>query len=353
MVIDERDTIFSRMALPEGSNIFDEYYSINPDKRDTDNVLRSLPALGSPESPTWDPMGSALTDSIFSLLSDMRPLSEGEPSRDPVETDPERLNRWVLGAASYLGADDAGIAAINPDLWYSHRGRREESWGSPVKEDHPYAVAIISAMDPSMIHKGPLAPVMAESARGYLRSGVTAIALACGIREMGYNARAHTDGNYLVVAPRVAFEAGLGVFGRSGLLIHRRFGPCARISVVTTDMPLLPGHPDPSADAVKNFCSLCGRCSKHCPGRAIPEGTPDLDKSVPWPLDAEKCYGAWRKMGTDCGVCISTCPFTAGLDWDELEEAKDDAPRLESILEMSGGKGSPRLFDPDPPQWWR
>lgn len=352
MRIDERDTIFSRMAIPEGSDFYEEYYSAHPDKRETDDMLRSLHALGSPDTPTWDPAGSALTESIFRLLSDMRPLSEGEPSGDPVETDPGRLTRWVLGAASYLGADDVGVAAVEPDFYYSRRGRRAEVWGEPVEEAHPYGVAIISAMDPSMIHKGPLAPVMAESARGYLRSGVTAIALACAIRELGYRARAHTDGNYLVIAPRVAFKAGLGVFGRSGLLIHRSFGPCARISVVTTDMPLVPGHPDPMAEAVRQFCSICGRCSRHCPGRAIPGGPADPGVPVPWPLDAEKCYGAWRRMGTDCGVCISTCPFTVEMDWDELNEAKDNGSRLESILERSGGRESPRPFDPDPPGWW-
>ncbi len=125
------------------------------------------------------------------------------------------------GRRPYLGADDAGVASTRRGTYYSHQGRREDVWGKTVEENHPFGVALISSMDPSMIHKGPLAPVMAESARAYLRSGIAAIALAYAIREMGFQARAHTDGNYLVVAPRVAADAGLGVFGRSGLLVHR------------------------------------------------------------------------------------------------------------------------------------
>ncbi len=353
MIADERDTIFSRMALLKGSRFFEEYYSDNPEKFENDEMLRSLPGLGSPGCPTYDHPGSVFTGGVFRMLSDLIPISVGEPHSDPVERDPARLTRWVKGAALYLGADDAGISSIRPGTYYSHRGRREEVWGEPVEESHPFAVALLSSMNPSMVHKGPLAPVMAESAMGYLRSGIAAIALAYVIREMGYQARAHTNGNYLVVAPRVAADAGLGVFGRSGLLIHRVFGPCARISVVTTDMPLLAGVPDPLADVVKSFCSVCGRCSMHCPGRAIPEGGPDEGAPVSWALDAEKCYQAWRRMGTDCGVCISTCPFTSGIDWEDLERAGIDPVAHEKILLASGGRDLPRPFDPEPPLWWR
>lgn len=353
MVADERDTIFARMALSRGSSSFEEYYSNKPDKLMVDEMLRNLPDLGSHQSPTYDHPGSAITAAIFRMLSGLIPMSMGEPKNPPVEENPERLTRWVKGAALYLGADDAGVASTRRGTYYSHQGRREDVWGKTVEENHPFGVALISSMDPSMIHKGPLAPVMAESARAYLRSGIAAIALAYAIREMGFQARAHTDGNYLVVAPRVAADAGLGVFGRSGLLVHRTFGPCARISVVTTDMPLLPGSPDPLASAVETFCKVCGRCSVHCPGKAIPEGDPEKGALNPWVLDPERCYAAWRRMGTDCGVCISTCPFTTGIDWGDLERAGTDTDAHEKILLGAGGKDKPRPFDPEPPLWWR
>ncbi|HCR39250.1 MAG TPA: hypothetical protein DIV80_07345, partial [Synergistaceae bacterium] len=91
----------------------------------------------------------------------------------------------------------------------------------------------------------------------------------------------------------------------------------------------------------------------HCPGRAIPGGGPDERAPVSWVLDAEKCYQAWRRMGTDCGVCISTCPFTSGIDWADLERAGSDPAAHEKILSASGGRDMPRPFDPEPPLWWR
>lgn len=353
MPIDERDTMFARMGLSEGSEPFRNYYKNHPEKRKRDDPIRALPCLGSNETPTYDRIGSPVTDALFRMLADLRSLSEGETRPVPAEADPDLLSRWVKGLAVYLGADDVGLAAMNPEMYYSHRGRHESSHGQPVDENFPRAVAIISAMDPQMIHKGPLAPEMTESARGYLKSGVTAIAVAYAIREMGYGARAHMDGNYLVVASRVAVAAGLGVFGRSGLVIHRRFGPCARISVVTTDMPVTPDSIDPAGDSVRSFCEICGRCSRLCPGRAIPSVNAAGEAPNPWPLDEEKCYETWRRMGTDCGVCISACPFTAGMDWDELERAQGNRGALEAILLRYGGAGSPRQFDAEPPEWWR
>jgi len=353
MPVDERDTMFSRMALFPGSRNYEDYYTRNPEKKDTDDLLRSLPELGANESPTFDHMGSPVTDSLFRFLADLRPLAEGCPSSYRHESDPAKLTRWAKGLAVYLGADDAGAAAMKPEFWYTHRGRHEKTYGSPVEKNHSYAVAIIAAMEPEMIHKGPLAPGMTESARGYLKTGVAAIAVAYAIREMGYSARAHMDGNYLVVASMVAAEAGLGVFGRSGLLIHRRFGPCARVSVVTTDMPMVPDPIDPAAKAVRSFCEICSRCAQFCPGRAIPSMAIPGEVSNSWPLNPERCFGAWRRMGTDCGVCISACPFTGGMDWDELEKAHGCREELEAILQRHGGKNCPRPFDFLPPEWWR
>ena len=74
-----------------------------------------------------------------------------------------------------------------------------------------------------------------ESSEQYLRSGVLALKLAAYIREMGYEATAHIDGNYEVICPLVAVDAGLGVIGRMGLLMTPDLGPRVRISVVTTN----------------------------------------------------------------------------------------------------------------------
>ncbi len=353
MRIDERDTLFARMAWPEGSKARLDYYARHPEKKERDDAIRSLPGLGAADCPTFDPLGSPVTDALFTLLGDLRPLTEGSPDREPAEKDPDVLTRWALGLAEYVGADDAAVAAMRPEFFYSHRGRHEAFYGRPVDEILPYGLVLSVAMDPQMIHKGPRAAEMAETARGYFRVGIAAIAAAYAIRQMGYNARAHTDGNYLLLVPRAAVAAGMGVLGRSGLVLHRRFGPCHRLAVVTTDMPLLPGSPDPAASLVKAFCETCGRCARDCPGKAIPCGPAVEGAENAWPLDGENCYETWRRLGTDCGICISTCPFTNRPDWRELEETEGRPKALETLLDRWGGPAAPRPYDPQPPSWWR
>ena len=64
-----------------------------------------------------------------------------------------------------------------------------------------------------------------ESSEQYLRSGVLALKLAAYIRELGYESTAHIDGNYEVICPLVAADAGLGVLGRMGLLMTPNWDP--------------------------------------------------------------------------------------------------------------------------------
>ena len=82
-----------------------------------------------------------------------------------------------------------------------------------------------------------------ESARRYLDSGAIAVQLALFLKGIGYRARAHIDGNYRVVCPLVARDAGLGEIGRMGILMTPALGPRVRIAVVTTDFPLVPDRP--------------------------------------------------------------------------------------------------------------
>jgi ferredoxin len=331
------------MAWREGSPAQNDYYRRNPEKKATDDALRRMPDLGSPETPTWNPLASAVIDGVFRLLADWHPQVERHPGGPRLVLPAEDLARWATGAALHLGADLAATVRMKPEHYYSHRGRKEKFYGDPVEDLLPWGVAITVCMDPEMIHSAPLAPQTVETVRGYLRAAVPSLALAYAIESAGYRARVHMDGNYLVAATRVAEEAGLGVRGRHGLLITRPYGPSVRLGVVTTDMPLTDAEPDPAAEAVRAFCSTCGRCAKLCPGRAIADEGDGKPSFIP-----EACYKIWRTLGTDCGVCISACPFTEGaVEWDVLEKAEDPGDYARTVLAPLKG----RPFRKDPPRW--
>jgi reductive dehalogenase len=149
-----------------------------------------------------------------------------------------------------------------------------------------------------------------ESSDQYLRSGMLALKLAAFLREMGYEATAHIDGNYEVICPLVAVDAGLGTIGRMGLLMTPDLGPRVRISVVTTDLRLAPTPPRIERTTL-HFCHHCRKCALNCPAAAIPDGPRTLQDGVErWRINSEKCYHYWTLSGTDCGRCITVCPFS-------------------------------------------
>lgn len=61
--------------------------------------------------------------------------------------------------------------------------------------------------------------------------------------------------------------AGLGVLGRSRLLLTREFGPRLRLAAVVTDAELAPDKP-----LEEDLCSDCRLCIEACPVQAISDG---------------------------------------------------------------------------------
>jgi reductive dehalogenase len=163
-------------------------------------------------------------------------------------------------------------------------------------------------MDNDMIRHAPDLPVTTETAFAYFEVGKVAMMLARYINMLGYNARAHVDGNYRVLCVPVAADAGLGELGRLGLLITPGYGPRIRLSVVTTNLELL--QDEPVAFGVQEFCGFCMKCAFNCPSGSIEKGNKREIKGVEkWQSQQESCYAYWRKQGTDCSLCIRVCPY--------------------------------------------
>ncbi|MFO8073507.1 MAG: reductive dehalogenase domain-containing protein [Polyangia bacterium] len=326
---DERDTVFSRARLRPGSDVYDSYYRGRRDLKQSDDRTRRLAPLASPETRRYRASPSALVESQFAA-SDLvaeavereeRGEAPGLPSglgAAPAETaaaerrladgSPEGLTRFAREAAAFLGADDAGVARLDRSFVYSHRGRPLERFGEPIGLEHRYAVVLVFEMRQPYLQASPEMIGTAETARVYQRAAAACFALAGTLRRLGYDARAHVDSNYLVICPALAVEAGLGELGRNGILVHRRLGPGVRLGAVTVDAELIPDGP--RCWGIADFCRICGKCAENCPAGAIPEGDPQVVRgALKWPLAAERCYHYWRTQGTDCGVCVRTCPF--------------------------------------------
>jgi epoxyqueuosine reductase QueG len=92
-------------------------------------------------------------------------------------------------------------------------------------------------------------------------------------------------------------------------MITKELGSSLKLTTVTTDLPLL--YDSPVDIGVDEFCQDCRICAKTCPSGAIPHGKKKIVRGVEkWAINPEACYRVWNETGTDCGVCVASCPWT-------------------------------------------
>lgn len=308
---DERDVIFSRFFyLKEGTPEFETYYRMHPEHKDPDALTRTKPGLNQPGSRFYHPVLAAAVDAGFFLTEEMSNSVDGPVATRQVSLEPEDMTRWIKDLAAYFGALHVGVTRLQPHHVYSHIGRGPGEYSAQVEIDHQFAIAITVEMDHGMIGPNPALQGSMESAHQYVESARVAVQLAASIRQLGYPARAHIDGSYRVICPLVARDAGLGEIGRMGLLMTPSHGPRVRLAVVTTNLPLLVDKRAPDA-SVLDFCSICKKCADCCPSQSIPFGDrEEIDGALRWRIDTDTCFRYWMESGTDCGRCMSVCPYS-------------------------------------------
>lgn len=297
--IDERDLIFSRMNLKEGSPNYEAYYKENPHRKELDDQLRNSPPMSGPEVKYSHQLYSPMVDGAFALLADLKALNEGEVNQEKVILDPDEAYKQLQSLSRLYHGVHFGVAKLKPEHYYSHRGRLTQHFGEEIAHHHENAIVFAVPLDLPLMKQAPTIPEAIAVTQGYVQAALIGLILSYVIRGLGYDARNHSDGNYLLIAPTVGRDAGLGEIGKNGLLVTKEHGPRIRLGVVSTDMPL--DYNKPSNLGLSEICALCGRCADTCPARAITDS-----------FDADACYGKWREFGTDCGLCITNCPFSHG-----------------------------------------
>jgi ferredoxin len=249
------------------------------------------------------------SNATFKTVTSFWAQVEEEPSGEKRSLDPRQVTRFVKKWSRSLGAVSVGVTELKDYHKYSIIGRTEP-WGGPVTLDHRFAIAFTVEMNKVMVDRAPYGPTVMESAQQYLNSGAIALQVANFIRELGFEARAHLDGNYRVVCPLVARDAGLGEIGRMGILMTPELGPRVRIAVVTTDMPLMVDPPRRDETMI-DFCARCKKCANVCPSKAISfDDRETIDGALRWRINQEKCFTYWCAVGTDCSRCMKVCPYS-------------------------------------------
>ncbi len=272
---------------------------------------------------------------------------------------PQAAATEIKRVARAFGAGDVGITRRDERWMYtakqSDMSGVERPVDIPPSLDH--VIVIVMPMDRELLATVPSALSGAATGWGYSQDTVTLLALTQYLRNLGYQAIASANDSALAIP--MAIQAGLGEYGRLGLLITREFGPRVRLGKIFTDLPMAPDSPRPFG--VAEFCEQCQACVEGCPVKAVPAGPPGPPPPGPsyirgvikWTVDAEKCFGYWAQQNTDCAICVRVCPYNRDYRrlgarwWRALAGGR--WRRLARWLDRTLGHGT-RLA---PARWWQ
>lgn len=221
----------------------------------------------------------------------------------------------IKRAAKFFGAGGVGITALDERWQYASRfsdidGVEKEP---EISGDLRHVIVVAIPMDYKLMQTVPSALGSAATGLGYSNDATLLIALTQYIRGLGYQALGSLNDSALSIP--YAIKAGLGEYGRNGLLITKDFGPRVRLGKVFTDMPL--AHDRPIQFGVREFCQICMRCAHTCPSKSISfdepsathNGLSNIKGVRKWSVDVEKCFSFWTAQNSDCAVCIRSCPY--------------------------------------------
>ena len=259
--------------------------------------------------------GDDRRDGFLDPLSTLRAASEDREELGGLDDAAAEMKK----VATTLGADLVGITDLDERWLYAERYSRLSEGAKPndLGEGLLHTIVIGQAMDPGLIATAPSALAGAATGLGYSQDALVLLAVAQYLRNLGY--RAVPSMNDTGLAIPAAIQAGLGEYGRHGLVITPEYGSNVRFGKIYTDLPLR--NDRPIRFGVREMCELCRACSDACPSDAIPAGEPSTERHnrsniagvAKWSVDGERCFGYWAKIHSDCSVCIRACPYTRDL----------------------------------------
>jgi len=221
----------------------------------------------------------------------------------------------VKKVAAFFGADLCGITHLDERWLYAARVDTRDVSDAPLGLPDGLTSVIVLGheMQEDLVATYPSALAGAATGREYSHEASIVMQLAAYIRSLGYEAVPSMNDTGLAIP--YAIQAGLGEYARNQLVITPEFGPRLRFSKIFTNLPV--AHDAPQRLGVSQFCDICTKCADACPVKALPFGPPQFGGENPsaikgvrkWTSNAEKCFGFWAKMASDCAICMRVCPF--------------------------------------------
>lgn len=345
---DERDTLFSRVALKKGTNEYREYYQNNPEQKQLDDPQRNQPFRQRlRKSDRFKELFFPITKHNKKYIKQVFDLTESYPVNEHRTVINPDFSANLKEIVKYYGATDVGITTLTDYSYYSHLGGvsehvGKETYNNTVKPRYQTAIVYTVKMDLDMMKRAPQFEELLATEEAYVRVATIGARLAMYLKDLGYKAMFNNSEYYLAPLVPLAYDAGLGEIGMANHIVTKEHGNNVRLGAVFTTLNV--NIDQPIDFGLTEFCKQCALCLQNCPSQAITHKTRMVHGRQFYKFDDNRCFDIWLKAGTDCGTCISSCPFTHGVDLLKLKRIKTDPAVIDELMEEHYQKHGRRTY---------
>ncbi|MCF7927338.1 MAG: 4Fe-4S dicluster domain-containing protein [Candidatus Izimaplasma sp.] len=334
---DERETLFSRIALQKNTKEYEEFYKKHPSLKYEDDQNRNRNFRENlRKSVSFKEQFFPIIAHNKAFIKSIFLTARNYDVNNKRQKVPLNFSENIKEITKYFGATNVGITKLNAYSYYSHSGGLSnalniENYNRKIVPRYITAIVFTVKMDQNQINRAPNFEELLATEQGYLNVAVIASRLTMYLKSLGYKAEQNNSEYYLAPLVPLAYDAGLGEIGMLNHLVTKKHGDNVRLGAVFTTLKL--DYDKPEEFGLKEFCKQCTLCLMNCPSHAITHKPRIVNNRHFYKFDENKCFEMWQKTGTDCGICIQSCPFTQGVDQEKVSKMKNNKKVMKAILD--------------------
>jgi epoxyqueuosine reductase QueG len=345
---DERNTLFARVGLQEGTKEYEEFYNRNPKTKFDDDESRDRSFRNQlRKSDRFKELFFPLIQNNKKIIKGVHDLTVQHPVAEKRLDIEDSFRENIKEITKYFGASNVGIAKLNDLSYYSHQGGLAahvnlQTYNVEVKPSYSTAIVFTVEMDKDKMNRAPMYEELLATEIAYVKVAEIGSKLTMYLKDLGYRAEMNHSEFYLAPMVPLAVDAGLGQIGMCNHIVTKEHGNRVRLGAVFTTLKL--SEDQPVDFGLTEFCKKCALCLLNCPSKAITHKPRMVNGRQFYKFDDNKCYEMWLRSGTDCGTCISACPFSQGVDLEKLDKIKEQPELIDQIMEEHYAKHGRRVF---------
>lgn len=349
--------------------------------------LQQWEAQGKPGYTIKDMALQAATGAGKASLSFLGPRTAATPEKRGVpkyQGSPEEASAMVTAALRHMGAATVGFVELDPKttqkLIYGidpdgHRidfadvpDALEDKEKRVIPNSARWVIVYTVQMSEETMQRSPTVLASQTTGLAYTRAANIQNRLQEFLWALGYLGLGEASTNSLGIAPAFGVMAGLGELSRLNRLITPEYGPMIRVFKMVTNLPVAPTKPINAG--IHEFCRHCKKCAENCPSKALSMDTdPTWQVQGPWNNPGHKawfensvaCRSYWYEVGTNCGMCFASCPFTKKANaaiHGAIKASAALAPGLGTLFKSMDDIFYParqpgELWNKSPEDWWK